>query len=58
MSKPEVIYEVSFEIPEEIYMIWVEWHVRSTVITGEKSEEVAFQFALTEALRATNRLKN
>ena len=50
----DCIYELSFKLPEEVYMLWIQWVTRAGLMTGDKSDEVALQFALTEVLKLTN----
>ena len=47
-------YKLKFNLSEEVYMLWIQWVTRAGLMTGDKSDEVALQFALTEVLKLTN----
>ena len=47
-------YKLKFNLSEEVYRLWIQWVTRAGLMTGDKSDEVALQFALTEVLKLTN----
>ena len=54
----DYVYELTFNLPEDVYLLWVQWQTRSGLMTGDKSDEVALQLALTEALKITEEFVN
>ena len=54
----DYVYELTFNLPEDVYLLWVQWQTRSGLMTGDKSDEVAFQLALTEALKISEEFVN
>ena len=50
--------KLTLELEEEVYLLWVQWQTRSGLLTGDKSNEVAFQLAITEALKITDNFAN
>ena len=54
----DYVYELTFNLPEDVYLLWVQWQTRSGLMTGDKSDEVALQFALTEVLKITEEFVN
>ena len=50
--------KLTFELEEEVYLLWIQWVTRAGLMTGDKSDEVAFQLALTEALKISEEFVN